>query len=173
MISLIIFEKVFLIKPSISKVTKGERFIICKGMSIDIISHTKLLQQLDKYFKDLSGKSMTNNIHSIIDNSIPYYFSNKIEESNAVIGQQQLEAYDQIINILKNKNKDDKIEVLKRAHIHKCIQWCEKNQLPHNKFVDRVNIFLNAKKKADNNEVEEKDDINEVEEKDDVVNLKV
>jgi hypothetical protein len=177
-----IFEKVFLIKPSISKVTKGERFIICKGMSIDIISHTKLLQQLDKYFKDLSGKSMTNNIHSIIDNSIPYYFSNKIEESNAVIGQQQLEAYDQIINILKNKNKDDKIEVLKRAHIHKCIQWCEKNQLPHNKFVDRVNIFLNAKKKADNNEVEEKDDnneveekddINEVEEKDDVVNLKV
>lgn len=170
-----IFEKVFLIKPSISKVTKGERFIICKGMDIDIISHTKLLQQLDKYFKDLSGNLMTNNIHSIIDNSIPYYFSNKIEESNAVIGQQQLEAYDQIINILKNKNKDDKIEILKRTHIHKCIQWCEKNQLPHNKFVDRVNIFLNAKKKDEGEEKEEKEDVNEVEEKEEKedVNLKV
>jgi hypothetical protein len=144
-----IFEKVFLIKPSISKVTKGERFIICKGMDIDVISHTKLLQQLDKYFKNSSINIMTNNIHSIIENSIPYYFSNKIEETNAVIGQQQLEAYDQIINILKNKNKDDKIEVLKRTHIQKCIQWCEKNQLPHNKFVERVNIFLNAKKKED------------------------
>ena len=98
-----------------------------------------------------------NNIHSIIENSIPYYFSNKIEETNAVIGQQQLEAYDQIINILKNKNKDDKIEMLKRTHIQKCIQWCEKNQLPHNKFVERVNIFLNAKKKEDevNKEKEE------------------
>ena len=149
----------FLIKPSISKVTKGERFIICKNLDIDVISHTKLLQQLDKYFKESSINVITNNIHSIIDNNIPYYFSNKIEESNAVIGQQQLEAYDQIINILKNKNKDDKIEVLKRSHIQKCIQWCEKNQLPHNKFVERVNIFLNVKKKDEvENELDKKDD---------------
>ena len=154
-----IFDKVFLIKPSISKVTKGERFIICKNLDIDVISHTKLLQQLDKYFKESSINVITNNIHSIIDNNIPYYFSNKIEESNAVIGQQQLEAYDQIINILKNKNKDDKIEVLKRTHIQKCIQWCEKNQLPHNKFVERVNIFLNAKKKDEVEEKEEKDEV--------------
>ena len=158
-----IFDKVFLIKPSISKVTKGERFIICKNLDIDVISHTKLLQQLDKYFKESSINVITNNIHSIIDNNIPYYFSNKIEESNAVIGQQQLEAYDQIINILKNKNKDDKIEVLKRTHIQKCIQWCEKNQLPHNKFVERVNIFLNAKKKDEVEEKEEKEEKDEVE----------
>ena len=99
--------------------------------------------------RDIIDKSLDNNIHSIIDNDIPYYFSNKIEESNVVIGQQQLEAYDQIINIFKNKNKDEKIETLKRNHIQKCIQWCEKNQIPHNKFVERVNIFLNAKKKDD------------------------
>jgi hypothetical protein len=156
-----IFEKVFLIKPSISKVTKGERFIICKGMDIDTVSHTKLLQQLNKYFKELPINTLSNNnIHSIIENSIPYYFSNKIEETNAVIGQQQLEAYDQIINILKNKNKDDKIEMLKRTHIQKCIQWCEKNQLPHNKFVERVNIFLNAKKKEDEVDVEVNKEVN-------------
>jgi hypothetical protein len=151
-----IFEKVFLIKPSISKITKGERFIICKNLNINIVSQTKILQQLDQHLMSLLSKNSAteNNIHSIIDNEIPYYFSNKIEESNAVIGQQQLEAYDQIINIFKNKNKDEKIEVLKRNHIQKCIQWCEKNQLPHNKFVERVNIFLNAKKKDDLNEVE-------------------
>jgi hypothetical protein len=80
-----------------------------------------------------------------------------------VIGQQQLEAYDQIINIFKNKNKDEKIEVLKRNHIQKCIQWCEKNQLPHNKFVERVNIFLNAKKKEDDKKEEEKKDEAEAE----------
>ena len=143
-----IFEKVFLIKPSISKITKGERFIISKNLNIDMISHTKLLQQLDEHLKDsiLDDTFLESNIHSIIDNDIPYYFSNKIEESNAVIGQQQLEAYDQIINIFKNKNKDEKIEMLKRNHIQKCIQWCEKNQIPHNKFTDRINIFLNAKK---------------------------
>jgi len=153
-----IFEKVFLIKPSISKITKGERFIICKNMNIDAVSHTKLLQQLNTHLKmTLIDKSLDNNIHSIIDNDIPYYFSNKIEESNVVIGQQQLEAYDQIINIFKNKNKDEKIETLKRNHIQKCIQWCEKNQIPHNKFVERVNIFLNAKKK-DEKKDDKKDD---------------
>jgi hypothetical protein len=155
-----IFEKVFLIKPSISKITKGERFIICKNMNIDMLSHTKLLHQLDQHLKmTLANKlPIESNIHSIIDNDIPYYFSNKIEESNAVIGQQQLEAYDQIINIFKNKNKDEKIEVLKRNHIQKCIQWCEKNQLPHNKFVERVNIFLNAKKRDEEKRDEEKRD---------------
>jgi hypothetical protein len=71
---------------------------------------------------------------------------NKIEESNAVIGQQQLESYNQIINIFKNKNKEEKIESLKRSHIQKCIQWCEKNQIPHNKFTDKINIFLNTKR---------------------------
>jgi hypothetical protein len=143
-----IFEKVFLIKPSISKITKGERFIICKNMNIDMLSHTKLLHQLDQHLKmTLANKlPIESNIHSIIDNDIPYYFSNKIEEANAVIGQQQLEAYDQIINILKNKNKNEKIEILKRNNIQKCIQWCEKNQLPYNKFTERVNIFLAVKK---------------------------
>ena len=77
----------------------------------------------------------------------PYYLLNKIEESNLVIGRQQLEAYDQIINIFKNKNREEKVENLKRIHIQKCIQWCEKNQLPHNKFTDNVNIFLTLKKR--------------------------
>jgi hypothetical protein len=75
-----IFEKVFLIKPSISKITKGERFIICKNMNIDMLSHTKLLHQLDQHLKmTLANKlPIESNIHSIIDNDIPYYFSNKI-----------------------------------------------------------------------------------------------
>ena len=93
---------------------------------------------------------------SVIKNNIPYFFLNKIEESNAVIGQQQLEAYDFIINIFKNKNRDEKIESIKRTHIQKCINWCEKNQLPHNKFVDKINIFLTARKKESEEEEKEK-----------------
>ena len=47
------------------------------------------------------------------------------------------------------------MENLKRNHIQKCIQWCEKNQLPHNKFIDKVNIFLTPKKKEVEMEEEE------------------
>lgn len=140
-----IYEKVYLIKPTISKITKGERYIICSNLNAELVNKTNIFEQLEKKLKDYLFYS-NQNIHSFLKNEIPYYFLNKIEESNAVIGQQQLESYNQIINIFKNKNKEEKIESLKRSHIQKCIQWCEKNQIPHNKFTDKINIFLNTKR---------------------------
>lgn len=153
-----IYDKIYLLKPSISKITKGERYIVCKHLNSDAIIKSNLLTQLEEQLEVVFFNNLfiSNNIHSIITNKIPYFFYNKIEESNVVIGQQQLESYDQIINIYKNKNKEEKIETLKRNHIQKCIQWCEKNQLPHNKFIDKINIFLNTKKKE--NENTDKDD---------------
>jgi len=150
------YDKIYLLKPSISKITKGERYIVCKTLNSDSINKTNLLSQLEEQFENAISNDIFShkNIHSIISNQIPYYFYNKIEESNVVIGQQQLESYDQIINIYKNKNKEEKIETLKRNHIQKCIQWCEKNQLPHNKFLDKINIFLNTKKKDYENDTE-------------------
>ena len=145
-----IYEKVYLIKPTISKITKGERYIICNNFDVDMLNKMNMLDQLEEKLKDYlidDAKFINQNIHSLLSNDIPYYFLNKIEESNAVIGQQQLESYDQIINIFKNKNKEDKVESLKRNHIQKCIQWCEKNQIPHNKFTDKINIFLNTKRR--------------------------
>lgn len=146
------YEKIFLIKPTISKITKGERYIICKNFDAETVSNKKILHQLEEKVKGFldPNECLSNNktiIHSFLRNDIPYYFLNKIEESNIVIGQQQLDSYNQIINIFKNKNKEDKIENLKRNHIQKCIQWCEKNQIPHNKFTDKINIFLNSKRK--------------------------
>jgi hypothetical protein len=144
-----IYEKVYLIKPIISKITKGERYIICSNLNIDLVNRTNIFEQLEEKLKDYLLNNLFNsnqNIHSFLKNDIPYYFLNKIEESNTVIGQQQLESYDQIINIFKNKNKEEKIENLKRNHIQKCVQWCEKNQIPHNKFTDKINIFLNIKR---------------------------
>jgi hypothetical protein len=99
--------------------------------------------------KDLMNEKY---IKSLLENDLPYHLLNKLEESNIVIGQQQLEAYDLIINIFKNKNREEKIENIKRSHIQKCVQWCEKNQLPHNKFIDKVNIFLSPKKKQEEDE---------------------
>ena len=48
---------------------------------------------------------------------------------------------DQIINIFKSTNVEDKIELLKRNNIQKCIQWCEKNHIIYNKNMIQTNIF--------------------------------
>ena len=44
-------------------------------------------------------------LFSLIEGDLPYHFLNKIEEVNAIIGEQQLEAIDYALNIIKNKNK--------------------------------------------------------------------
>jgi|LauGreDrversion4_2_1035121.scaffolds.fasta_scaffold08647_3 hypothetical protein len=152
-----LYEKVYLIKPIISNITKGERYIICKTFNSNVLDRNYLLKQTEEHIcHQIRNHFFDKQVYSVINNDIPYYFLNKLEESNSVIGQQQLEAYDQIINIFKNKNRDDKIETLKRNHIQKCIQWCEKNQLPHNKFIDKINIFLTTKKKEIEIEMVEK-----------------
>ena len=153
-----IYDKIFIIKPTISDIATGERYIVCKSFNVNGLDFANLLHQVEtKVIPKLDTKECEFHYESVIKNNIPYFFLNKIEESNAVIGQQQLEAYDFIINIFKNKNRDEKIESIKRTHIQKCINWCEKNQLPHNKFVDKINIFLTARKKESEEEEKEKE----------------
>ena len=137
------YEKIYIIKPNTSNIFKNERFIICKNFVSDYaktLENNNTLKVLKMIIDDsvINGKQ----ISSLIKHDLPYYFLNKVEESNIIIGHLQLEQYDQIINLVKNKNKDDKIETLKKNNIQKCIQWCDKHKIPYNKFVDKLNIFL-------------------------------
>jgi len=132
------YEKSFIAKPIVGSVFKNERFIICKSFVSDNKNNDRI--NILKSLKDIIVND--NIITSILNSQLPYYFLNKIEESNIIIGQQQLEHLDRVINIIKNKNGFEKMESLKKNNIEKCMQWCEKNKLPYNKFVDRLNIFL-------------------------------
>jgi len=136
-----LFDKVFIIKPNTTNITTFEKYIVCKGFIYDDtknenykINYYKLLV----FLKKLENK----NIISIVNQPMPYYFLNKLDDINIILGQQQLEALDQIINILKNKNKEDKLETIKKSNIQKAVCWCEKYKIPCNKFTEKTNIFL-------------------------------
>jgi len=144
-----LFDKVYIFKPIISNVSKSDRYLICKDFNIQQKNYDKLITDLEDILTNIQDQENSVNIYSILDIDMPQLLINRLEESNIIIGQQQIESYDQIINIFKNKNREDKIENLKRIHIQKCIQWCEKYQLPHNKFIDKVNIFLKPKDKSE------------------------
>ena len=137
-----LFEKVYIIKPNTNNITTFEKYIVCKNYNI--ICDTKLEIHKSNYYK-LQGfiKNLNNkNIVSIIDYELPCYFVNKIDDINIIIGQQQLESLDQIINIIKNKNKEEKIETIKKSNIQKSVSWCEKLKIPYNRFSEKTNIFL-------------------------------
>lgn len=136
-----LFDKVFVIKPNTSNITTFEKYLVCKGF-ISNENKLELYKQnyikLNNFIKNLPHE----NVSTIISNNIPYYFINKIDDMNCIIGQQQLEALDLIISIFKHTNKEDKIEIIKKINIQKSVNWCEKFQIPYNKFSDKTNIFL-------------------------------
>ena len=156
------YEKIYIIKPNTSNIITFEKYIVCKNF---LLNETNNEYYKDNYFRlaqFISNYSIgiNTNISKIIDCEIPYYFINKIDDMNIIIGQQQLESIDQIINIFKNKNKEDKIESFRKTNIQKSINWCEKFKIPFNRFSEKPNIFLPLKNDQDKeyNENECKED---------------
>ena len=142
-----LYEKVYIIKPNSNNSTTFEKYIVCKNFQIlDEIIVKENYDKLSTYLKNIHINNINNiNIYSLTNFDIPYYFISKINDINNIIGQQQLQTLDQIIHIFKNKNKEDKIENIKKINILKSIYWCEKYKIPCNKFYEKTNIFLPIK----------------------------
>ena len=75
-----------------------------------------------------SGKQLI----SLFNFDLPYIFINKIEEINAIFGQQQIENIHYTITLISSKHKQDKIDNLIKLNIQKCVQWCMKNNVEIN-----------------------------------------
>jgi hypothetical protein len=136
-----LYDKVYISKPSTNNITSFDRYIVCKNFQFNELDNSYLKFNYFKliiFLKKLENKHISN----ILDIDLPYYFKSKIDDLNIIIGQQQLEALDQIITIYKNKNKNDKIENIKKNNIQKSVLWCEKYKIPCNKFSEKINIFL-------------------------------
>jgi hypothetical protein len=117
-----------------------------------------LVDNLELLIKTINNSDII--VESLISENLSAYFMNKIEDSNINIGHQQIEHLDLLLHIIKNKNRDDKIDALKKNNIIKCIQWCEKFKIPHNKFVDKINMFLPSVENSEFNFTNDTDMIN-------------
>jgi hypothetical protein len=139
-----LYEKIYIIKPNASNLFNAEKFIVCKNYKVSI-------ETIQTYLRGINSLLSTDElISSIIKSPLPYYFLTKVEEANIIIGHQQLEIMEQMINLMKNKNIEDKIETIKKNNIQKCVQWCEKYKIPYNKFSEKVNIFMSQNVIVDN-----------------------
>ena len=80
----------------------------------------------------------------ILTTEIPYIFTSRVEEYNAIFGQQQIENIASTLNLIDN-NKYDKLETMRKNNIQKCIGWCQRYKLPYNKVITSTNIFLSSR----------------------------
>ena len=125
------YEKIYIVKPNASSIVKNDLYIVCKNFNF--------LPNIEKLYDLTISSDDSLIISSLVSDEIPYYFLNKIEEANIIIYHQKIQYIDQINNIIINKHKFDNI---KKSNIQKCVLWCEKYKVPHNKITDKVNIFL-------------------------------
>ena len=136
-----LYDKTYILKPTTSNITTFEKYIICKGYCGVTEEEEELPNNIDSFLS--SRETHTNKeIISLLNYEVPYYFIVKIYELNIIIGQQQLEALNFILNLIKNKNKEDKIDLMRKSNIIKSVAWCEKYKIPYNKFTEKTNILL-------------------------------
>ena len=132
------YKKVYVIKPNTSRYANSERYLVCKGFKSSDTSH------LFDTFYGMLAQLETNNDSTlrILTRDIPYLFISKLEEYNAIIGQQQIEIINTTLGMVRNASRSEKIEALKKINANRCIQWCIKNKQPYAKGPPQTNIFL-------------------------------
>ena len=120
------YNSVNIIKPNTSRMANSEKYIVCedyKNNNYEVIEYF-----IDNYTTIVNSKTT---IASFLNIDIPYYFVNKIEDYNAILGQQQIENINTTINKIINKdNQDENIKDLININISKCISWCNRHNIP-------------------------------------------
>ena len=128
------YEKTYILKPTISQQSNSERFLVCYNFLFS--NYKDYSAPFEKALEKIYKKHTNETVSSFLSNSqIPVFFKTKIEECNAIIGQQQLESIHNIFGFIENKSV---CEYNRKVNIKKCILWCEKYGIEHNQK-DNVN----------------------------------
>lgn len=134
-----IYETVHFVKPHTSRYANSEKYIICKNFKLDEISRQEMINIL---YKIMNKIQVTNGrLDCLFPYDLPYYFVNKVEEYNAIFGQQQIENIGSTLNLIDNI-KYEKLELIKKNNVQKCINWCQQYKLDYHETVQPHNIFL-------------------------------
>lgn len=153
------YKEVYIVKPHSSRLANSEKYIVCNKFK-KINNYSSIINKIINNYGDLIRDG--NNLSSFIKHYENLYFKNKIEEINAIIGQQQMENISYTLSLLYKNNNTmvTKLEQLKNTNIQKCIQWCNKNNIPYNNINTTdvyENFFLKGRRNSitDNNSEEE------------------
>ena len=123
-----VYEKVYVYKPNTSRMANSEKYIVCINYINTAENRNAFIQAIPNILSD------SYNIKSIIKFDIPLYFYQRIEEINAILGQQQLEAISSTISLITHKTQKEKLINLKETNVQKCISWCNKHNFNYNKL---------------------------------------
>jgi len=137
------YDSVQIFKPHSSRVANSEKYIVCKGFRL-----TNTRKLVITLFHAMQRFGTGECVEGVLAYKPSCAFVTKLEECNAILGQQQIECITQTLALIGSGNLD-RLEALKRSHVQKCASWCQKHKLPfnrisssHNPFGSRANTFI-------------------------------
>ena len=138
-----LYKEVYIMKPKTSRYANSEKYVICKDFNVNVNKNenniTNLIHKFHENFHNLSSDFT---IESFFKFKHDRVYLTRIEEINAIFAENQIENIINTLNLIMNKSTE-KNENLKKSNVQKCIQWCEKHNIPYNKTINTNNIFLN------------------------------
>tara|TARA_Y100000385_G_scaffold253025_1_gene276870 strand:- start:169 stop:1050 length:882 start_codon:yes stop_codon:yes gene_type:complete len=126
------YEKVYIYKPLTSREANSEKYIVCLNFQVKK-NYNLIINKLNHNFRMMKSKKIV----KILDYEMNSYFLNKIQEVNAIYGQQQIENILCTINHVHDFQKE-KMHKIKQNNIEKCKKWCQEYNQPVN------SIFLSS-----------------------------
>jgi 23S rRNA U2552 (ribose-2'-O)-methylase RlmE/FtsJ len=131
------YKTVYIVKPNSSRYANSEKYIVCKGyIGPDCEQIYKVLAT--EYEKMLVTEAP---LFRIINIPLTLLFTTKIEEYNAIFGQQQIENIQYTLILIHNNNKE-KYASLMKNNVKKCVDWCNKYGVLYNSFNITANVFM-------------------------------
>ena len=132
------YKQVYIFKPHTSRIANSERYIICKHFCMKT-NYEEIMKKMICGFKDLT-KQCLNRIFTFELNN---FFLSKVQEINAIYGQQQVENILLTLNYIHESSQTakEKIDKIKMSNIEKCVKWCKDHNQPIHKELAH---FLNC-----------------------------
>ena len=159
-----VYDDVIVFKPNTSRIANSEKYVVCKRFNVcDKVVHDDLVNKFRAFFigiggngNELGGDGVVNSgnieIAAVLktggaaagaDGRHNMQLLNRIEEINAILGQQQIDNITLTISMIQTKTYD-KLDAYKRANVQKCVAWCERYDIPCNKNVISTNTFITS-----------------------------
>jgi hypothetical protein len=120
------YDRVYITKPQTSRYANSEKYIVCKDFLLSP-SDTEPRTMLKAVFSNMLAMPTELQAFRFLKRDLPLLFMSRVEEYNAIFGQQQIEnIYFTLSLIDHHKYKQEKVDALIKTNVQKCLHWCVK-----------------------------------------------
>ena len=153
------YDDVIIFKPNTSRIANSEKYVVCKRFNIKCVEErTELMGKIRTFFSRVGSiqlqphqqkqqqqqQQKNSNVTGILKpGTHNTHLLSRIEEINAILGQQQIENIISTVSLVQFKT-NDRLENYKKMHVQKCVAWCDRYDVPCNKNLISTNTFMSS-----------------------------